>query len=93
MRCGSPVDGVDDGDAALDAVALGVVEADGELVGGRVEVVLGDALGEGHLDEARLEVHRDCGAVADRAAEVVDVDVVAEDVTGVACRRTRSGCR
>jgi hypothetical protein len=37
---GRPVDGVDDGDALLDALALGDVEPDSGLVGGPVDVLL-----------------------------------------------------
>jgi hypothetical protein len=80
---GRPVDGVDDGDALLDPLALGDVEPDSSLVGGPVDLVLDSPLGERHLDEPRLEGHRNGGAVGDGAAEVVDVDVVAEDLAGV----------
>ena len=89
------VDGVDDRDALLDAGALDVVETLGELVGDLVEVLLGDTTGEGDLDEPRLEVHGDGGAVVDGATEVVDVDVVAEHLAGIAVveRDRRAGER
>ena len=81
---GGTVDGVDDGDGLLDAVAFGVVESGGELVGGGVESLFADVVGHGDLDEPGLEVDGDGGAVLDGAGEVVDVDVVAEDGLGVA---------
>ena len=82
LRCA--VDGVDHGDALLDPGPLGVVETRGCLVGSLVEVLLGDALGQTDLDQPRLEVHRDGRAVLDGPGQVVDVDVVAEDLVGVA---------
>ena len=85
------VDGVDDGDTLLDAVSLDVVQAGSELVCCLVERVLGDALGEVDLDQSRLEVHRDRGAVFDGAGEVIDVDVLTEHVAGVLVRERDRG--
>jgi len=79
-----PVDGVDDGDGGFDPRPLGVVESGGGLVGRGVDRVFGEALGHLDLHESALEVHGHGCAVLDGAGEVVDVDVVAEHLAGVA---------
>ena len=81
---GGSVDGVDDGDGCFDAGPFGVVEGEGDVVCCSIEVFLGDAVGESDFDEAGFEVDGHGGFVVDGAGEVVDVDVVAEDVAGVA---------
>ena len=80
------VDGVDDGDGCLEPRPLCVIQPHRVFVGGTVDIVLARTFGERHLDEPRLEVHRDGRAVADGPREVVDVDVVAEHCTRIALR-------
>ena len=81
---GRAVDGVDHRHRPLDLVPLGLVEVAGELVGGGVELLGGDAVVEPDGDQPRLVVDGHGGAVGDGAGEVVDVDVVAEHLTRVA---------
>ena len=81
---GRAVHGVDHGDRLLDPRPLDVVEPERRLVGGRVELLLGDVAGEPHRDQPRLEVDRHRGAVLDRAGEVVGVDDLAEHLLRVA---------
>ena len=77
------VHGVDHGDRLLDAVPLHVVESDGRLVGGLVQLVLGDLAGELDRNEPGLEVDLHGGAVVDGPGEVVGVDHIPEDLAGV----------
>ncbi len=86
---GSAVDGVDHGHRLLDPCAFGVVQARGGLVRGAVDRGGVDVGREAHLDQSRLKVHRDGGAVGDRTGEVVHVDHVAEHGLGVPLPRDR----
>ena len=60
---------------------------------GAVEVFFADVGRPLHGDEARLEDDGDRGAVGDRPGEVVDVDVVPEDIPGVAVDETDGSAR
>jgi len=75
----------------LDPGAFGEVEPAGDVVGRRVEVLLGHAGAEADLDQPRLEIHRDGSAVLHRTGEVVNVDVVAKNGLRVPIRERDRG--
>jgi len=81
---GGAVDGVHRGHPLLEALALGVVQARGDLVRGLVELLRIHPLRQVQLDQPGLVVDRDGRAILDGLSEVVDqLDVLAEDVAGV----------
>ena len=75
---------VDHGHRLLDLLAFHLIEADGRLVGGQVELFFGDFAGQFHGDQSWLEIHRDGCPVVHCPGEVVGVDHVTEHVDGVA---------
>src|SRR5690606_35600179 len=77
------VHGVHRGDGLLDAAAFGVVQAISNFAGLFVDL-LGVGLSiKDQFDDAALVVHLHRRAIVSSALQVVDVDVVAKDLTGV----------
>ncbi len=81
---GRPVDRVHRRHRTLDARLLGVVQAGGDGVGALVDRLRVDVGGQVDRDEPALVVDAHGRAVVDGPGQVVDVDVVAEHVAGVA---------
>ena len=87
------VDGVDDGDRLLDLRALDVVESESGLVNSVVEVLFAEVLRPPDFGESRLEIVWHGCFVGDGAGQIVDIDIRAEHVAGIAIdARDRCAC-